>query len=167
MEKVMFKAEQQLLEKTAKWMSYLQHRYDFSLTTYPQRTKDKGSVGAAGENMASMMILELKQCTTFPLEHLQLSINQIRKTYASYLNLGEFRQAMKVHAQSWSLLEAKRRNFDGERTEWLVSSINVLTNLILSPIRYRSRGVDSQRPTISFAVSKVRGKSGGRGDPVS
>lgn len=128
-------AKQSISEQTAKLMSHLQQYYDFSLTTLPPKShSDGGTAADYGEDLARMMIIELKNCAMYSLEQIQLSTERIRSTYANYLASGEFRKAMKGKALEWSLLEAERRSFNREHTEWLVRHVDTLVNLYLSPV---------------------------------
>jgi hypothetical protein len=128
-------AKQNILEQTAERMSHLHQYYDFSLTTLPPKTHSEGCTAADfGEDLARMMILELKNCGRYSVKQIQLSTERIRTTYASYLVSREFRKAMKGKVLEWSLLEAERKSFNREHTEWLVRDLDTLANLYLSPV---------------------------------
>jgi hypothetical protein len=132
------KAAQKTATQLANLMLHLQQQYDFSSTDFPPKALGEEEPAiSAGKSLANMIILEITKCSMYPVdpvELLQVSTTNIRRRYAIYFPLREFRQAMKSLMCSWAMLEAHKRQFDTETTGWLVSDVDYITNLVLSPV---------------------------------
>jgi len=131
MENTTASMEQKLIEGAARIMSELAQRYDFVNANLPPRVHEPGTDEAAGELMADMVILELKQCRTFPLKHTEHSLKQIRTRFLRYFYSSGFRQAAKLQGQTWAILEARREERDDEYP-WLMYTLEYLLNGLMS-----------------------------------
>lgn len=123
--------EQKLLKGMARIMSDLAERYDFAHADHPRRIHEQGTDEGAGELMTGMVILELQQCRTFPLEHIERSLKQIRTSFSRYFHSSEFRRSVKLYGQLWSILEERRQDRDGEYP-WLMHTVDYLLNQLMS-----------------------------------
>ncbi|MCL6452159.1 MAG: hypothetical protein K6T78_00875 [Alicyclobacillus sp.] len=125
--------EQQLVEGIARIMLSLSQRYNFAHVEYPKRRYSEGTDGAAGESLATMVILELKQCRTSSLKHIEKPISKWRDVYSRFFHSSEFRQAAKLYGYTWAVEEERRQGrYQGE--QWLMHSMNYLLNEVMSPI---------------------------------
>lgn len=125
--------EQQLVAGIARMMLDLSQRYNFAHVEYPKRRYSEGTDGAAGESLATMVILELKQCRTLPLKHIEKPIGKWRDVYSRFFHSIEFRQAAKLYGYTWAVEEERRQGRD-HGDQWLVHTMNYLLNEVMSPI---------------------------------
>lgn len=127
-------AEQELALETAKMMLYMQQCYDFTLTTRPSKMIHASIAGAAGENIAGMLLVGLKQCTKQSLEQIQVATDNLRRRRRNFFTSREFRQACKLYLHEWGQLESSKRYLGQSDTSVLMLNVNRLSDLILSPL---------------------------------
>ncbi|MCL6455135.1 MAG: hypothetical protein K6T78_16140 [Alicyclobacillus sp.] len=133
MESMMVQIEQRQVTGIARIMLAISQRYNLAHVEYPKKRYSEGTDGAAGESLAAMVMLELKQCRTSSLERIEKPIGKWRDVYSRFFHSSEFRQAAKSFGYTWAIEEERRRGrVYGE--QWLVHTMNYLLNEVMSPI---------------------------------
>lgn len=135
MENLISKAEQRIIGATANLMKHLARVYNFSHVDQAWKPVGEDRVWALGANLVGMMVLELKQCRNFPVEHIQATVGQLRRAYSRYFVSQDFRQAAKLYGRLWAIEVAKRFGYESlERKSVLFNEIEYLLNELMSPI---------------------------------
>src|SRR5579875_1282549 len=133
MESMMPQIEQRLVTGIARMMLDISQRYNLSYVEYPKKRYSEGTDGAAGEDLAAMVLLELKQCRRSSIELIEKPIGKWRDVYARFFHSSEFRRAAKLYGCTWAMEEEQRQGRDyGD--QWLVHTMNYLLNEVMSPI---------------------------------
>ncbi|MCL6442110.1 MAG: hypothetical protein K6T83_01370 [Alicyclobacillus sp.] len=133
MESMMPQIEQRLVTGIARMMLDISQRYNLSHVEYPKKRYSEGTDGAAGESLAAMVLLELKQCRRSSLERIEKPIGKWRDVYSRFFHSSEFRRAAKLYGYTWAIEEEQRQGRD-YGYQWLVHTMNYLLNEVMSPI---------------------------------